>query len=89
MSKFFYDEFYEDLIVGMDIQPVLSAEIPEGVSVQKRTDGSQDYVFMMNFTEKQQLLSLDSEESYQNMLTGQYVPQELQLDPYEYMIMKK
>ncbi|GMG80660.1 beta-galactosidase [Bacillus safensis] len=84
----FYDEFYEDLIAGIGIQPVLSTAIPEGVSVQKRTDGSQDYVFLMNFTEEQQNMSLDSEASYENMLTGQQVPEQLQLDPYEYVILK-
>lgn len=84
----FYDEFYEDLIAGIGIQPVLSTAIPEGVSVQKRTDGTHDYVFLMNFTEDQQNMSLDSEASYENMLTGQQVPEQLQLDPYEYVILK-
>ncbi|MCV6900702.1 Beta-galactosidase C-terminal domain, partial [Escherichia coli] len=73
----------------MDIQPVLSAVIPEGISVQKRTDGTQEYVFMMNFTEEQQNISLDSAESYENMLTAEQVPEKLQLDPYEYVILKK
>ncbi len=84
----FYDEFYEDLIAGIGIQPVLSTAIPEGVSVQKRTDGTQDYVFLMNFSEEQQNMSLDSEASYENILTGQQVPEQLQLDPYEYVILK-
>lgn len=72
----------------MEIQPVLSAVIPEGVSVQKRTDGTQEYVFMMNFTEEQQNISLDSAESYENILTDEQVPEKLQLDPYEYIILK-
>lgn len=85
----FYDDFYEDLITGIGIKPILSSSIPEGVSVQKRTDGSQDFVFMMNFTEQQQNISLDSAESYANMLTGQHTSQQLQLNPYEYVILKK
>ncbi|MCY7696988.1 Beta-galactosidase C-terminal domain [Bacillus safensis] len=43
----------------------------------------------MNFTEEQQNMSLDSEASYENMLTGQQMPEQLQLDPYEYVILKK
>lgn len=88
-EQIFYDVFYEDLIAGMGIQPVLSSVIPEGVSVQKRTDGTQDYVFMMNFTEELQNISLDSAESYENMLSEEQVPDQLQLDPYEYVILKK
>ncbi|PAC67064.1 hypothetical protein CGS27_29765, partial [Enterobacter cloacae] len=51
--------------------------------------GSQDFVFIMNFTEQQQNISLDSAESYENMLTGQHTSQQLQLNPYEYVILKK
>ena len=43
---------------------------------------------MMNFTEQQQNISLDSAESYENMLTGQHTSQQLQLNPYEYVILK-
>lgn len=85
----FYDDFYQELAKECTLNRVLNTEIPEGVSVQKRTDGQTDYVFVMNFTDQAQTLQLPQEENYTNMLTDESVHNTLKMDPYQYMILKK
>lgn len=85
----FYDDFYQELANELTLSRVLNTEIPEGVSVQKRTDGQTDYVFIMNFTEQPQTLELPQEETYTNMLTDQSEKRTLTVEPYQYRILKK
>ncbi|MFK3936145.1 beta-galactosidase [Alkalihalobacillus sp. NPDC078783] len=85
----FYDDFYQELAKELSLYRVLNTEIPEGVSVQKRTDGQTDYVFIMNFTEQQQTLQLPLEETYTNMLTDKNEHSTLIVEPYQYTILKK
>jgi beta-galactosidase len=46
----FLDDFYRALAARLDLRPALAAELPEGVTVQVRTDGVQSYLFALNFT---------------------------------------
>ena len=50
-------DFYGRLIEDLDIQKVLDTELPEGVTAQKRSDGENDYVFVMNFADDEKLLT--------------------------------
>ncbi len=77
----FLDAFYAALMREQAIRPVLSAKLPRGVSVQARSDGQRDYVFMLNFTRQTRHVPL-SEPGLENLLTGQAIGRSLDLEPY-------
>jgi len=73
--------FYEGLTADLGIPRALDAVLPEGVSVQVRTDGVRQFLFVMNFSSEWQMVDL-GEERYTDVLTGQEVTGRLPLDEY-------
>lgn len=85
----FLVDFYGNLIDNIDIKPVLDIELPEGVTVQKRTDGEMDYIFVMNFTDQHKTIDLSTtDKGYIDMLTEEKVKSELKLDAYGIEVLK-
>ena len=58
----FLSDFYGRLIEDLDIQRVLDIDLPEGVTAQKRSDGDNDFIFVMNFAGDQRTVDLGDEE---------------------------
>ncbi|WP_308807703.1 beta-galactosidase [Alkalicoccobacillus plakortidis] len=85
----FYDDFYSELATELSLTRILDAAIPGGVSVQKRTDGETDYVFVMNFSEEAQQVELESNIQYINALTGTARSGIITVEAYNYMILSK
>jgi beta-galactosidase len=54
----FLQEFYRELSREIQIATVLDTELPKGVTVQTRTDGQREFIFIMNFTEDEQSINL-------------------------------
>lgn len=48
----FDTEFFTKIINDLEIKSVINTELPLGVTAQMRTDGENDYVFVMNFSEE-------------------------------------
>ena len=46
----FLDDFYGALSRDLGLRRVLDADLPEGVTVQRRTDDKEDFLFLLNFT---------------------------------------
>lgn len=65
----FYSDFYRAVSKEAGIRPLLETKLPQGVTVQARTDGEQDYLFMMNFSGKEQTIELDGSR-YRNIETA-------------------
>jgi len=76
----FYRAFYQSIAADLKLQCVLDIELPDGVSVQQRSDGETDFVFVMNFNDQDVVLTLESE--YAEQLTGETVGPELLLEGY-------
>ncbi|MNO01596.1 Beta-galactosidase BglY [compost metagenome] len=58
---------------------VIKTELPPGVTAQSRTDGTNDYVFVMNFSGGSRTVALDEAE-YRDAESGAAVEErELQL----------
>jgi beta-galactosidase len=74
----FYDRLYAQLVREAGVRRVLDAGLPAGVTAQARTDGSRDYVFVMNFSGEAQQVRLDG-RSYTDMESGQPVAGGLEL----------
>ena len=64
----FLDDFYESLLQGLDIPGVLPGTLPQGVSACARTDGEEEFVFLMNFLGKD--VRVDAGRGGVDMLTG-------------------
>lgn len=81
-------DFYGRLIEDLDIQKVLDTELPEGVTAQKRSDGENDYVFVMNFADDEKTVDLGDEE-LEDMINGGQVKGEVTLPGYGLRILKR
>jgi len=78
----FQDAFYGALIDRMKFTPALAARLPPGVSAQIRSDGKQDYVFVMNFNDKPVKLTLKAKPARRDLLSGKAMKGALTLPPY-------
>lgn len=54
----FEAEFLGGLVDELGIRPALDAALPDGVSVQVRTDGERDFLFVMNFTTEEKMIRI-------------------------------
>ena len=84
----FLSDFYGRLIEDLDIQRVLDIDLPEGVTVQKRSDGDNDFIFVMNFAGDQRTVDLGDEE-LTDMIDGGQVQGEITLPAYGLRILKR
>ncbi|TLS51263.1 beta-galactosidase [Paenibacillus antri] len=74
----FYERFYAKLAAEAGVKRVLGTELPAGVTAQARTDGENEYVFVMNFSGAPQTVALDA-HAYVDLETGASVTGELAL----------
>ncbi len=77
----FMADFYHRLQAQLKIQPALKTELPQGVSVQTRTDGERNFVFVMNFSAQPVEIKL-SAQAYTDLVAGSSVNTSLKLGPY-------
>ena len=84
----FLSDFYKQLIKDLDISRVLDTELPEGVTAQKRSDGENDYIFIMNFSSEERKVNLPN-ESFMDMLNGNKVEGEITLSGYGVRILAR
>ncbi|KRG14822.1 beta-galactosidase [Virgibacillus soli] len=82
----FHFDFYNRLIEDLSLQPAFSVKHGKGVSVQTRQDKEHDYVFIMNFTEERQTITLPSKGT--DLLSGDELEGELILNQYEVRVIK-
>lgn len=84
----FYRNFYRGVAERAGVRRSLDTELPPGVTAQTRTDGTADYVFLMNFGEGAQSVRLDERE-YADVLTGVPAERELRLPVYGVRVLKR
>ena len=61
---------------------------PKGVTAQLRTDGDQDFVFLMNFNNYEEKVIL-AQDIYEDMISSYKLEGEISLAAYGFKIMKK
>lgn len=81
-------DFYGSLISDLKIRKTLDVELPEGVTVQLRTDGEREYIFVLNFTEKEQKIGLGRLEMT-DLLTAEKTTGQILLEGYGFKILLK
>lgn len=84
----FYKAFYASLADRLELKRVLESELPEGVSVQQRSSAGNDYLFVMNFSGREQLIHLDDRD-YTDMESGQLAEDSFQLPVHGCRILKR
>ncbi|PTM59773.1 beta-galactosidase [Desmospora activa] len=84
----FYTDFLTKLMQQHDIAQVIPTDLPPGVTAQLRTDGTHDYIFLLNFSEEERTVLLD-DDNYTDVLDGQLVEQELTLSTYGVCVLKR
>ncbi len=86
------DEFLADLcgrlIADLDIRPVIEAPLPVGVTAQMRSDGVDEFVFLMNFTAGEQKIDAGG-ESFIDMLAVEPVKGDIRLEGYGLKILRR
>lgn len=84
----FLKDFYASLIVQLGLKRVLDTELPTGVTAQIRSDGVNEFVFVMNFSEEPKTVSV-GEGISQELLTGEKDLSHVSLKPYGVAILKR
>ncbi|WP_444980830.1 beta-galactosidase [Paenibacillus agaridevorans] len=75
----FLDDWYGKLADDTALERALRADWPEGVSAGMRTDGVRDYIFVLNFTAREQRIAI---REVVRELDGREVGASLVLPPY-------
>jgi len=84
----FLGDFYGMLLKKLGVRPCLAARLPAGVTAQARTDGTNDFVFIMNFTAAAKRLDL-SKDRGADVLTGKKVGGTVTLKPFGVMVVRR
>ena len=83
----FTEKVLSDILMGLNIQPTLSALPKQGVTAHCRTDGKNTYLFVENYNaEMVKGLSLDGE--WTNMATGEQVSV-IDIEAYSIAVLKR
>ncbi|MDC3415879.1 beta-galactosidase [Aquibacillus sp. 3ASR75-54] len=82
----FHRNFYQQLIAELGLAPVVKVTHGKGVSVQTRQSEDTNYVFVMNFTEEEQVVGLESPVT--DLVTKESLSGEITLKRYEVRILE-
>ncbi len=84
----FQDDLYAALVRKLDIARVLDCDLPEGVTAQMRTDGTTDFIFLMNFSREPQPVDLGA-TTLRDLLSGDTVSGPLILAPHDTRVLER
>jgi beta-galactosidase len=82
------EAIYESLIKELNIRKNIDTNLPKGVTAQLRTDGDKEFIFLMNFSEKEQIVKLDSKK-YIDMLSKEEIQGEISLPLYGIRVLQR
>ncbi len=87
LNQDFHADFYGHLIDDLNLNPILSVQHGEGVSVQARQSETEDIIFVMNFTEKSQVVVF--EKPVWDIIDDKELLGEVELEKYAVKIVTK
>lgn len=82
----FFKDFYDELFKNHKIRGVLGAELPLGVTVNKRVDGEESYYILQNYNGRPEEVNLN--DSYQDLISGEEVTGDISLSAYGYRVLR-
>jgi len=83
----FHDGFYGSLIKQLGLRRALNANLPKGVTAQLRTDGENDFVFLLNFQPVMLKVNLGRQE-FSDMVSGKRVSGTVTLPAYGSLVLR-
>lgn len=86
-TEAFLDHFYAALIESLKLPAALDGAIPEGVSVTRRTNGTNTYLFLMNFTPRDQTVDIGA-GSCHDLIGGTETSGRIVLEGYGVRVLK-
>ena len=84
----FHQDFYGGLIKQLGLKRTLNTKLPKGVTAQMRTDGKQDFVFLLNFQPVTRKVNLGG-EAFTDMTNGQNVKGSATLPAYGSLVLRR
>ena len=84
----FLDLFYQEIAAEHDLHNPLGMSLPEGVSLHTRTDGDTHYLFLMNFTEETQTVTVPDSYEISEISDEELVANQLTLSKYDVRTLK-
>jgi beta-galactosidase len=81
----FHADFTHHLIAALALRRPFPGDLPDGVMAVKRTDGSREYVFLLNFTNQDHPIHI-GEVSRRDFLTGKALRGNIDLKAYSFRI---
>ncbi|MBU5671621.1 beta-galactosidase [Paenibacillus brevis] len=84
----FYEVLYARIVSEASVLKCLDSSLPKGVSVEMRTDGTHEYLFVLNFSGQEALVDLD-DRAYSDLEGGQIVERRLQLPVHGSVVLKR
>jgi len=85
----FQDDFYHTLVEKLQLKTVTKENLPIGVSALIRTDGLNEYIFILNFNETAETISLSKDHTYYDLLSKKEIKFSMDLEPYGAYILKR
>ncbi|WP_182200284.1 beta-galactosidase [Paraliobacillus salinarum] len=84
----FYNDFLTKLIDETGVKRVLQKDLPKGVHAHSRTDGENEYIFIMNFNEEETTINL-TDIGYTNILDDDEISDTLILKSYGVKVIER
>ena len=85
----FLKPFYKQVLAQARIEAVLHTVLPAEVTAQVRTDGENEYIFLMNFGQQTQTVELDAKTYWDMMSQETLEASSLRLEPYGVRVLKR
>ena len=83
----FHDGFYGSLVKRLGLRRALATNLPKGVTAQLRTDGENDFIFLLNFQPAVRKLNLGRGEMF-DMVSGKRVKGTITLPAYGSLVLR-
>jgi len=84
----FFNDFYSLLVRKLGLRRALETDLPDGVSAQLRTDGAREWIFVMNFTNSAQSVSMPPGK-WMDRLAGEIKEKTCVLDRYGVRVLER
>ncbi len=84
----FHQAFYQRLADELSLKRAIKGSLPRHVSAQVRTDGVNEYLFLMNFSNHKTEINLEN-QAYEDLLSGNKMVDSITLKGFDVIVLKK
>jgi beta-galactosidase len=85
----FLSDFHGGLADELGLRRAFPGALPEGVTAQTRSDGTREFLFLLNATQREQSLTAAAGFRAKNLLDGSAVGERLTLGPYGVLVLER